>query len=236
MGQPSHESVVAHWSKLIENFETSSTEFYTSVERALDSRRVPGLQTSRVTWSEGGLLAPDRIYLRVTGNRHVFDICAAPFGTGYFFSSWVTKNKGRFIVLYWLAFAVLTILIWWLLQATLVPTPQFSTGLVGFMIRVFLASPFVLLPLAFFMVLAGIAASARRGMYDPEAAIMAVPFLGAFYQRIFAPETYYRIDTMLMFQSAVQAAVLEVIDGLTTQKGLRRLGDDERKPIFHNLC
>jgi len=108
VSQPPQTNVVAHWSKLLEDFEISATVFCASVEQALVHRKIPGLSISRVTWSEGGLLAPDRVYLRIAGSRQVFDICAAPFGTGYFFTTWVTKNKGRFVVLYWLGFVMLS--------------------------------------------------------------------------------------------------------------------------------
>lgn len=37
-------------------------------------------------FSEGGLLSVKRDYLRLMRERLVFDICAAAFGTGYFFS------------------------------------------------------------------------------------------------------------------------------------------------------
>ena len=49
------------------------------------------------------------------------------------------------------------------------------------------------------------------------------------------PATYYRIDTMLMFQKAVHNAVLEVIDEMTTANGLRALGESERKPIMREF-
>ena len=45
---------------------------------------------------------------------------------------------------------------------------------------------------------------------------------GWFYQKAFAPPTYYRLDTMYMFQSAVQSAMLECINGLLTAKGCGR--------------
>ena len=232
MGKP---QVEGHWHSLIEGFSTSSLDFYELVKAGIARREIPNLKISQVEWKQSGLGSGKRVYLRVSREDLNFDICAAPFGTGFFFSSWVTKNKGRFVVLYWLGFVVLTVVIWRLLQAMLVPSPAFSMGLIGYLIQVVLASPFVLIPLASFIVLAGVAAAARRGVYDPEAAVLAVPFVGGFYQKVFAPETYYRIDTMLMFQSTVQAALLEAIDGLTTQKGMRCLTEDERKPVFHNL-
>src|SRR5262245_54135477 len=81
--------VIAHWSTLIENFNVLSREFYAGVEKAIRERKVPDAEISRVDFSEGGVFTAKREYLRVTRGKHVFDICAAPFGTGYFFSSWL---------------------------------------------------------------------------------------------------------------------------------------------------
>jgi hypothetical protein len=92
------QDVVAHWSTLVEDLQTSPMDFYSSVEKALDRRKLPGLKVSRVVWSEGGVLSPDREYLRITGERHSFDVCAAPFGTGFFFSSWLTKTKASWVL------------------------------------------------------------------------------------------------------------------------------------------
>jgi hypothetical protein len=61
-------------------------EFYAAVERELKDREVPGLEIFYVDFAEGGLLSAKREYLRMTRERLVFDICAAPFGTAYFFS------------------------------------------------------------------------------------------------------------------------------------------------------
>ncbi len=235
MSQTPLENVVTHWHKLIENFQTSPKDFYTTVELALDRWQIPGLKTRRVTWSEGGLLSPDREYLRVEGDRHAFDMCAAPFGTGFFFSSWVTKRKARFVLLYLISFALLTLFIGWLFQqmanALWRGSYGFGLGMVIGLLRLVI-NPFVLLPLSFLIVLWLIALAARAGNGGPEAAILTVPVVGWIYEKLFAPETYYRIDTMLMFQSAVHSAMLETIDGLLTQKGLRALRENERKPVF----
>ena len=65
--------------------------------------------------------------------------------------------------------------------------------------------------------------------------LIRVPVIGPFYEEYLRPVTYYRIDTGLMFQSAVHGAVLEVIDGLTEAKGLRALSETERKPIMREV-
>jgi len=212
MAQAPLENVVTHWHKLFENFQTSSNDFYTSVELALNSRKIPGLKVSRVKWSEAGVLSPDREYLRIEGERHTFDMCAAPFGTGFFFSSWMTKPRARWVILYYIAFALLTVVIWRILQFMLQPTAMALSARLGFLFSLLLANPFVLFPLSFLCVLSLIAVASRGGVFGPEAAILTVPFVGAFYARVFAPESYYRIDTMLMFQAAVHSAMMESID------------------------
>ena len=78
--------VLSHWYTLVPGFNTSAQEFYGTVEEELKARQVPGLQMSRVDFSEGGLLSDKRTYLRMARERLVFDVCAAPFGTSFFFS------------------------------------------------------------------------------------------------------------------------------------------------------
>jgi hypothetical protein len=47
--------------------------------------------------------------------------------------------------------------------------------------------------------------------------------------------TYYRVDTAEMFYQSIQAAVLEVIDGLSSAQGLRLLTEAERKPVMRGF-
>ena len=80
------EEVIEHWYSAVDNFEFASNDFYQRIEQELAARKVPDLEISRVQFSEGGLLSGKREYLRLRRERLVFDICAAPFGTSYFFS------------------------------------------------------------------------------------------------------------------------------------------------------
>src|SRR5580704_11760873 len=57
-------------------------------------------------------------------------------------------------------------------------------------------------------------------------------FFGWMFRPLFRPLTFYRIDSLLAFEQALHAAVVESIDRLTTSKGVRRLQDAERKPIL----
>lgn len=80
------EEVIEHWYVPVDHFEFVTEDFYQMIEKELAARKVPGLEISRVELSEGGLLSDKREYLRLKRERLVFDICAAPFGTSYFFS------------------------------------------------------------------------------------------------------------------------------------------------------
>jgi hypothetical protein len=231
MAQTSLDNVVTHWHKLIGNFQTSPKDFYDSVETALEQRKIPGLKVSRVKWSEGGVLSPNREYLRVEGGRHTFDMCAAPFGTGFFFSSWMTTRKPSAISRTIVAVLVLAPILWKL-------PGLFDANRAGVLPdtlnRLFMMfwGPAII---TFFVALFLVGAMARAGKVGPELAVMATPVVGAIYRAFFLQETYYRIDTVLMFQSAAHSAMLEAIDGQTTQKGVRGLTEDERKPAFNKL-
>lgn len=248
MAPPALDNVVAHWHKLFGNFNTSSVEFYAAVGIALRSREIPGLKVSHVRWSEGGLLSPNREYLRVTGDRYVFDMCAAPFGTGFFFSSWVTKKQPRFVLFYLAAIALVTFFAYRMLfavaKSVLSGSGEYSLRSLPPFVR-YLVYPVlygggwtlwpILILVPFLVVVCLVALVARGGFKGPEEALRKVPLIGWLYERVFTPETYYRIDTLQMFQSAVHTAMVETIDSVVTQKGLRGLTEDERKPVFTQL-
>jgi hypothetical protein len=78
--------VLSHWIAFIDFFNISSLGYYDLVEEELKLRKVPGLKAEKVEFSEGGLLSDQRTYLRLVRERLVFDVCASPMGTGYFFS------------------------------------------------------------------------------------------------------------------------------------------------------
>jgi hypothetical protein len=70
------------------------------VAGAIQRREIPGATTSKVLWSEAGALSADREYFRVTRGRLVFDVCAAPFGKGFFFSWWLAEARPSLRFLY----------------------------------------------------------------------------------------------------------------------------------------
>ena len=217
------QSVVSHWDQLIENFQTSSLGFYEAVEQALHRREVPEFKTSRVEFKEAGLMTAKREYLRIVRGKYTFDICAAPFGTGFFFSWWLNEPASPYGPLYLAVFLVCEFILFSILIAI-------GTRMGGFIFGCFVSlvgTPGAALALGY---------CARQGILDRlEEYILVTPLLGRLYERIFTPATYYVVDTQLMFQQAVHNAVLEVIDEVTSAKGVRVLSEFQRKPTLKSF-
>lgn len=211
--------VRSHWASLVENMEASPQEFYEHVTDAVKNREIPDIEIGRVTWKEGGILSADRVYLRVSRGRYLYDICAAPFGTGFFFSSWMAER---------------------------IPTPLLA--ILGFIALPFVALfSFVFLVYFFgisgflFWVVSAVGATViflialSRGESTFADHIFVVPYIGEFLEMVFRPDTYFRSDTEAMFRSMAHAAVLEAVDATTKAKGARQLTTDERKPVLREF-
>lgn len=89
-------TILSHWDYRIEDMEQSAIAFYGEVERRLDEHRVDHLKTERITIAEGGIFSAKREYLQVRRGEHVFHICAAPFGSGFFVSWWLGHVESGF--------------------------------------------------------------------------------------------------------------------------------------------
>lgn len=84
--------VFSHWYQLIDGLQASPLEFYNSVETAVARRDLPDTKLGRVDWNEGGVFSAKREYLRAKRREYVFDICGAPFGSGFFVSWWLGER------------------------------------------------------------------------------------------------------------------------------------------------
>ena len=211
------ECVVSHWSTLIENFQASPLAFYQAIESALLRRQVPETKNSRVDHREAGVLSANREYLHVARETFNFDICGAPFGTGFFVSWWLTDDVPKLNPLLKVLFVV-GMLVLALLMLSLF---GLIWGTIGMTVVVFGG-------------LATANALAANGDFNDNIS-RALPLLGSLYVWLFKPATFYRIDTMEMFQTAIHNAVLEVIDAMTAEKGIRALSESARKPIMREF-
>jgi len=209
------DSVVGHWSTLFDGLQEPPSDFYASVEAAVLKRNIGSLKTEYVEYREGGAFSGFRKYLRVRRHRQAFDVCAAPFGNGCFFSYWLTEIPPELP-----AFATVLIVFGYLaIFGLFLKWFGFARGPI---ILVFLV------PLTLFIV-------SKMGTPQADDFISTLPILGPIYLRLFKPMTYYRIDTSEMFQASVRAAVMEVVDEVTKAKGLRMLTELERKPVMRDF-
>jgi len=155
--------IIAHWHHLFESFHASTEDVYKRLEAVIAARKMPDTHIRRISVKEGGMLSANRTYLRVSRYELNFDICAAPFGTAFFMSSWCGKQ----------------------------PTGCLIPG---------------------------------------------IPFLSSFLAAAaYSSTTYFHVDTALLFQESIHAAVLQVIDELTNVEGVRKLNESERKPVMREF-
>lgn len=212
-------ALISHWGKLIQGLQMSPMDFYSRVQRAIETRALPDTSMAQVEWPEGGVFSAKRVYLRVTRKDHVFDICGAPFGNGFFVSWWLGETPtGSIFYLLALLFAILV-----LLGVATYVTFNLTLGF-------FLALVLVVIGLPAIFLLLGPQAVEAVDYY-----LMMLPWVSPVYERFFRPVTYYKIDTALMFQAAVDGAVQEVVDDIMKAKGLRALSELERKPIMRDF-
>jgi len=208
-GKQSRAFLLAHWSQLIEGLQHSSLGFYQAIEEALARREIPDAALARVDYHESGLLSARREYLRVTRGAQAADICAAPFGSGFFVSWWLSEAR----------------------PGPLLPTIATLVVVIAAVRSLGIFFGLGALVVAFFVV--GALISQEEASW--HAWVFAVPYIGPLWERLFRPLTFYRYDSMLMFKSALQQAVLEVIDSVTDAKGIRKLSELERKPILRDF-
>lgn len=225
MGKP---QVEGHWHSLIEGFATSSLDFYELVKAGIARREIPDLKISQVEWKQGGLGAGKRVYLRVSREGLNFDICAAPFGTGFFFSWWLAKISKALLDL---LFIFLCLFVAFLLYRGMsggtsgdgeVMVGEPSPGLSGLLLK----------PLLFFGLLLALGFFVRYGNRGLEPTVLSMPITSFVYGLIFRPSSYFNEDTAIMFKESVHNAVIEAIDAVTSAQGVRGLSEEARKITF----
>ena len=66
--------ILSHWYKLIDGLQASPNELYATIEKTLESRRIPDATPSRVAWQEAGAFSARREYLRVASKMSLTDL------------------------------------------------------------------------------------------------------------------------------------------------------------------
>ena len=208
--------VLESWHSFCADFNMQPTSFYESVEKELTARKIPALDMSRVEWLEGGALSAKRLYLRLTREKWVFDICAAPFGTGFFFSYRFTELPLQIIPLLVLALVVLVI------GAVFAKVLGFFFG--------FLVYAFVLV--LFSWCLKNLP---RFQLPDLDSFMIRVPGLGDIYERFLRNDSYYREDTRLMYLATVPAVVKKLSEDATLANGVKQPSGKSGVPVLKEL-
>lgn len=206
--------LISHWPKPFQDFNTSPSEFYRSVETALAKHGIPELEVSRVVWKEGSFLSADREYLRIARKRLVYDICAAPFGKDFFFSSWLVMLRPTLSIFHLIGM-VTTVFFSYFIVAHYWGVAKGGSALFGVLLLIW----------------AFVRARRFRGPVEVEEFLLGLTLFGGIWNVFKRGISYYEIDTALMFQASVHSSVLEIIDTLTEAKGLPRVSDSERIPI-----
>lgn len=210
--------VLEHWISFADGFQFSTEEFYTAVEKELLTRKVPGLAMSRVDFAEGGLLSDQRVYLRMVRERLVFDVCAAPFGTRFFFSCRMAEISNA--IQLWQLLVMFTAL----------------SIIAGLCLQFFgVITGAVLLAVSLLMLVWLMRNTLALGLQDLDAAFIRSPLIGPIYERWFRKETYYRVDTRLMYLDTVSNVVKKLAEEVTGSKGVKLVRQYEQAPILGEL-
>ncbi|HTG36520.1 MAG TPA: hypothetical protein VLB76_26685 [Thermoanaerobaculia bacterium] len=209
-------TVLSHWQTAYEGFSTSVQDFYSQVEAAVKDREVPEVTFSRVVYKEGGVASAGREYLRVSRGAMVFDVCAAPYGTGFFFSSWAALDFPGYLP--------------YLYLAVIIGLGFFSLafGLSAF-VSYLSFIPLYVMGAIYLFILGFMGTGVHKKVFGVEEAAEAMPFLGKIYSALFNPGTYFSVDTESMFQSAIHGAVLEAVKTVTEESGRRVVAVPERR-------
>jgi hypothetical protein len=212
------DGVLNYWIASADGFALPPQEFYLALEKELQGIQVPGLDIAREEFAEGGLLSEKRLYLQLMRERLTFYICAAPFGTRYFFSCRTVYVPPT--VKFWHVMAVLAALcaIFYYLEL-LLGWLFAGVALIGLLIAIILSFRNVV----------------AQGLQDVDALLLKIPAISPIYQRFFRKETYYRKDARNMYLDTVPSVVRALAEQVTAAKGVTLIRQYESAPILGEL-
>jgi hypothetical protein len=207
-----------HWIYSAEDFSLSPGEFYTAVEKHLETRKTPGVEISRKRFAEGGLLSDQRIYLRFMRERLAIETCAAPFGKTYFFSCRTVYIPA--LVRLWHIVAAIA---FFFAVAVLFIKPL---GLLFALIAV----------VALMFALVGVMRNAGAGTFDDiDRLLLKIPVVATIYEDWFRVETYYREDTRTLYLKLLPALIQSAAEEFCAEKGVKLVRQHHFPPVLHEL-
>jgi hypothetical protein len=201
------EIIPGGWLYSVDEFNLDAGEFYDRVSQHIADKKYPDLETSRVTFAQGGPLSKQREYLRVMRERLAIDTCAAPFGRDYFFSCRVVYVPARIRLWHLLAL----VFFFYVFGKLLLP-------LLGFEFTV----------IALVSLLFAVAAVFRNASTSPfsniDTLLLKIPVVGTIYDDWFRTETYYREDTRELYRQKLPNLIKTAAEEFAGDKGLKAVG------------
>lgn len=207
-----------HWIAFHDSLALPPQDFYESIEKALQARKVPGMEISREEFAEGGLVSDRRIYLRLFRERLAIYTCAAPFGAGYFFSCRVV-------------YVPALVRLWHILFALA------SLAIIGKVLIAPLGLTFAVVAIvALLFALAGVMHNAATAkVADLDALLLKIPMISTIYEDWFRADTYWRDDTRAIYVQQIPQVIRELADEMTAAKGAKLMQQYRYAPIFGEL-
>ena len=210
--------ILDHWIAFHDNFSYSPQEFYDAIEKELQARKIPGLEISTEAFAEGGLLSENRIYLRLFRERLALYTCAAPFGSGYFFSCRTVYVPA--LVRLW---HIVAALVFFSVVGALLVKP------LGLMFA-------AIAMIALMFALAGVLRNAASSpLSDLDTLLLKIPGVATIYEDWFRADTYYRTDTRLIYLQQIPGLIKQLAEEITAAKGARLEEQYQLPPIFGEL-
>jgi hypothetical protein len=196
--------VLDHWVAIHDSLSYSPQEFYETIQKELQARKIPGMELSRQEFAEGGLLSEKRIYLRLLREQLNIYTCASPFGVGYFFSCRTVHVP-------------VLVRLWHILAAFL------FFGVIGGLLVKLLGLAFgVIATVLLVFALVGVMRNISTSLFsDLDSLLLKMPVVSTFYQDWFRVDTYYRADTRFVYLQRIPELIWELAQALTAVKGVK---------------
>ncbi len=210
--------VLDSWILYADNFSFSPEEFYALLDNEMVARRIPSMAVTRLSFNEGGLLSDKRTYMRLFRERLALYFCAAPFGTGFYFSFRAVYVPA--LVRLWHILALLIFL-----------------NVVCGLLFILLGFVYAMVALATlpFAVAAAFRNATAASIADLDTLLLKIPVISTVYENWFREDTFYRIDTRSLYLTQLPQIIRHVAEEVTAAKGAKLLPEDESPPVLREL-
>jgi hypothetical protein len=214
-----NDEMLDHWIAPVEGFSFPPSEFYATVEKEMARLKIPGMRISQKLFHEGGILSDKRLYLRLLRERLAFDICAAPFGSGYYFFSCRMMRLMPIIKLWHIAVVA------------------FFFGTIYALLIQFLEPKFAMIALAgLFLAIGQILRNPiALGLSDLDLTLLNIPVIAPFYEILFRKFSYYRHDMEIMYLQTIPQIIKRLAEEVTGGQGIRLERQYQYSPVLGNL-